>query len=166
MDGGDLFGSARRRRGCAQRSAHLGRSSKELRSAERLALAHARALIGHGAHDLAEQDLRRRLASAWSSELAAAYGEIEPRDIPAAIRHAESWLAEHPQDAALLLALGRLCRKARLWGKARSYLESGLSISESRQGWLELAEMLEELNEKDAADEAFRKGLRLKSLPR
>ena len=143
-----------------------GEVPKELRSAERLVLAHARALIGHGAHDLAEQDLRRRLASAWSSELAAAYGEVEPRDIPAAIRHAESWLAEHPQDAALLLALGRLCRKARLWGKARSYLESGLSISESRQGWLELAEMLEELNEKDAADEAFRKGLRLKSLPR
>lgn len=137
-----------------------GEVPKELRSAERLALAHARALMRHGAHDLAEQDLRRRLTSAWSSELAAAYGEVEPRDIPAAIRHAESWLAEHPQDGALLLALGRLCRKARLWGKARSYLESGLSLDESPRGWLELAEMLEELDQKQAADEAFRKGLR------
>ena len=133
---------------------------KELRSEEGLVLAHARALMRHGAHDLAEQALRRRLASTWSSVLAAAYGEVEPRDIAAAIRHAETWLGEHPQDAGLLLALGRLCRKAQLWGKARSYLESGLSLDESRHAWLELAEMLEELNEKEAADQAFRKGLR------
>ncbi len=134
---------------------------REFRSGDRLVLAHARALMRHGAHDLAEQGLRRRLTSAWSSELAAAYGDLQPRDIPAAIRHAESWLAEHARDGALLLSLGRLCRKAKLWGKARSYLETGLSLDETRQGWLELAELLNEMSEKQAADEAFRKGLRL-----
>ena len=137
-----------------------GEIPRGMRANERLVLAHARALIRHEAHELAEQDLRRRLDAEWSSELAGAYGEIKPRDMPAAIRHAESWLAEHPEDAALLLALGRLCRKAKLWGKARSYLETSLGLSESRQGWLELAEMLEELDEKEAADDAYRKGLR------
>ena len=138
-----------------------GEIPRELRSDERLTVAHARALMRHGAHDLAEQHLRRRLKSSWSSPTAAAYGEVQPRDIPAAIRHAEGWLAEHPDDASLLLSLGRLCRKAKLWGKARSYLESALRAEASAEGWRELAELLEELNETQAADEAFRKGLRL-----
>ena len=138
----------------------LGEVPRELRTENRLGLAFAQALMRHGAHDLAEQDLRRRLTVEWDSVLAGAYGELKPRDIPAAIRHAESWLADHPDDGSLLLALGRLCRKAQLWGKARSYLETGLSLRESRRGWLELAELLDELDEKAAADEAYRNGSR------
>ena len=134
---------------------------RELRSDCRLALARARALMSYGAHDLAEQGIRRVLAVEWNSELAGAYGELEPRDVSAAIRHAEGWLSEHPQDRPLLLALGRLCHKAKLWGKARSYLEAALGLRESRQGWLALAELLEELDEKEASAEACRKGLRL-----
>ena len=133
---------------------------RQLRSNEALALAYARALMRNGAHESAERDLRRRLDTQWSRELADAYGELELRDIPAAIRQAESWLGENPHDSALLLALGRLCRKAQLWGKARSYLETSLGLEESRGGWLELAEMLEELDDREAADEAYRKGLR------
>lgn len=136
-----------------------GEIPRDLRGNENLALAYARALMRNGAHELAEQHLRRRLGAQWNSELAGAYGELELRDIPAAIRHAESWLAENPQDGALLLTLGRLCRKAKLWGKARSYLETSLGLEESRVGWLELAGMLEELDEKEAAGEAYRKGL-------
>ena len=138
-----------------------GEVPRELRSDERLAVAYARALMRHGAHDLAEQHIRRQLKSSWSSRVAAAYGEVRPHDIPAAIRHAESWLDENPGDHALLLSLGRLCRNARLWGKARSYLEAALSIKDSARGWLELADLLEELDEKQAADEAFRKGLKV-----
>ena len=138
----------------------LGEVPRELRAENRLGLAFARALMRHGAHDLAEQDIRRRLTAEWNSELAGAYGELKPRDIAAAIGHAESWLADHPDDGSLLLALGRLCRKAQLWGKARSYLETGLSLRESRRGWIELAELLDELDEKAAADDAYRKGSR------
>ena len=137
-----------------------GEIPRDLRGNDKLALAHARALMRNGAHELAEQGLRRRLDAQWNSELAVAYGELEVRDIPAAIRHAERWLAENPQDAALLLALGRLCRKAKLWGKARSYIETSLGLEESRGGWRELAEMLEELDDGEAAGEAYRKGLR------
>ncbi len=137
-----------------------GEIPRELRDGEELGLAYARALMRNGADDLAEQDIRRRLSGAWSSALAGAYGEIKARDMPMAIRHAEGWLAEHPEDEALLLALGRLCRQAQLWGKARSYLETSLSLNESRRGWLELAELLEQLKEKDAAAAAYRKGLR------
>lgn len=137
-----------------------GELPRDLRANENLALAYARAQMRNGAHELAEQDLRRRLDTQWNSELAGAYGELELQDIPSAIRHAESWLADNPEDGALLLALGRLCRKAKLWGKARSYLETSLGLEESRGGWLELAELLEELNENEAAGEAYRRGLR------
>lgn len=138
-----------------------GEIPRQLRSNEALALAYVRALMRNGAHESAERDLRRRLDAQWSGELAAAYGELELRDIPAAIRQAESWLADNPDDSALLLALGRLCRKAKLWGKARSYLETALGLEESGGGWLELAGMLEELGEAEAAASAYRKGLLL-----
>jgi len=137
-----------------------GEIPRDLRGNDNLVLAHARALMRNGAHELAEQGLRRRLEAQWNPELAVAYGELELRDVPAAIRHAEGWLAENPQDAALLLALGRLCRKAKLWGKARSYIETSLGLEESRGGWRELAELLEELDDSEAAGEAYRKGLR------
>jgi hypothetical protein len=44
------------------------------------------------------------------------------------LQTAEGWLKDHPQDASLLLTLGRLSLQNRLWGKARDYLESSLRM--------------------------------------
>ena len=46
----------------------------------------------------------------------------------ASIERAESWLKQHPDDAALLLTLGRLCAQQELWGKAQSYLDASIAV--------------------------------------
>lgn len=72
------------------------------------------------------------------------------------IGKAEQWLQRHPRDAALLLALGRLCRAQRLWGKAQSYLEAALSVAPSQEGHLELARLFDELERPEEANRHYR----------
>jgi HemY protein len=60
-------------------------------------------------------------------------------------------LDAHPTDAALVLALGRLALAAKLWGKARDYLESSLSGEASAQTCLELAKACEHLGDAQKA---------------
>ena len=69
---------------------------------------------------------------------------------------AERWLADHPRDARLLLALGRLCQRRQLWGKAQSYLEASLAVAPSREAHLELARLLDRLEKGTDASRHFR----------
>jgi HemY protein len=48
-----------------------------------------------------------------------------------------------------------------LWGKARSYLETALSIRATPEGYQEYGRLLNQLGEGDAAAEAYRAGLGL-----
>jgi hypothetical protein len=67
------------------------------------------------------------------SELAGLYAECRGGDTLGRIARAEKWLEKHPEDARLLLALGRLCREQQLWGKAQSYFEASLACSQVRK---------------------------------
>ena len=72
------------------------------------------------------------------------------------IDKAESWLRRQPRDAALLLALGRLCRCQQLWGKAESYLEASLSVDSTRAAHVELAGLLDTLGRAEEANRHWR----------
>ena len=103
-----------------------------------------------GDHDGLEKKLRKALKTTWSPALVAIYGELETSRPAAHLGHIEAWLARRGDDADLLLAAARLCIQNQLWGKARSYLESSLSL---------YGQLLEKIGESDAAAEAFRRGL-------
>ena len=51
---------------------------------------------------------------------------------------AEAWLVDHPQDPALLVALGQLCRHEQIWGKAEAYLQQALAHGAGAAAWEEL----------------------------
>ncbi|OIP09955.1 MAG: hypothetical protein AUK53_09580, partial [Betaproteobacteria bacterium CG2_30_59_46] len=51
------------------------------------------------------------LESQWDSDVVRLYGECLGKDVLKQIERAENWLKQHPQDAALLQTLGRLCAK-------------------------------------------------------
>jgi HemY protein len=97
------------------------------------AYARRAAALGRGlpAMDEIESALRRQ----WSSPLAAVYGELEGGDVEARLRRAEGWLDAHPDDAALLGTLGRLCARLGLWGKAREYLQRALAQGAQAGTW-------------------------------
>ena len=104
----------------------------------------------------------------WSDALVYAYGFIPYHNIPAQLAQAERWLKHHPDNAVLLLTLGRLCVRGQLWGKGRGYLEASLAIDPQPETYRELGNLLEKLNNKGAALDCYRNALVLvpgKSFP-
>lgn len=111
----------------------------------------------HEAHEIIEQSLE----TSWDSELAALYSECAGQDLVQQIERAEKWLPAHPDDAVLLLTLGKLCARQGLWGKAESYLEASLSVDAGHSAHLALAELMEQRGHHQRAAEHYRKGLEL-----
>ena len=126
-----------------------------------LALETARALMAVGDCREAQRVIEDALDERWDASLVLAYGECcragEPAgDVLGRIAQAEKWLQNLPRDGALLLTLGRLCRQQQLWGKARSYLEAALAIAPSRAAHVELAQLLDQLEESALAVRHYR----------
>ncbi len=124
----------------------------------RLALAVARELATLGAADEAADIIEAQLDSDghWRDDLVLLYGRLESRETTARIAKAEVWLPEHPENASLLLTLGRLCRRRRLWGKAQSYFEASLAVGRTPEAHWELAQMFDQLDKHEEANRHYR----------
>lgn len=116
---------------------------------------------GLGQHAEAAAIIERSLDQEWDSGLLNLYGECGGTDSLRQIEHAERWLKAHRTDAALLLALGRLCALQQLWGKAQSYLEASIALEPTYAAHLELAQLHERLEHADAARAHHRASLEL-----
>ncbi|MDE2086294.1 MAG: heme biosynthesis protein HemY [Xanthomonadaceae bacterium] len=97
--------------------------------------AYARRAAGFGLVLPAMDELESALRREWSPELVEAYGVLAGGDLDARLRRAEGWFDLHPNDPALLLALGRICVRSKLWGKARQYLERALALEPCSGAW-------------------------------
>jgi HemY protein len=122
----------------------------------RLARRTAQALATAGACAESAELIEDFLDEHWDSGLLASYAHCPGGDALARIAHCEKWLHEHPNDAELLLALGRLCLQRQLWGKAQSYFEASLAVAPSVNAHLELARLLDRLEKPDAANRHYR----------
>jgi HemY protein len=138
---------------------------RALRDDDVLIGAYVDALARAGGEEAAEAELRRRLRSRWSPALARLYGRLETADAGRQLRHAESWLKQHGEDAELLQAAGRLCMRQELWGKARSYLETALAIGPTPETYELYGRLLTRLGEGEAAADAYRSGLTMIATP-
>ena len=103
----------------------------------------ARALAAAGAGMEALELLASAITREWSHELVEALGQLAVSDANKALLRAEKLLASHREDAVALLALGRRAAAAKLWGKARDYLEA----SYARAARPETAELLARVRE-------------------
>lgn len=135
-----------------------------------VAAAAAEGYIALGTAERAAEIIERALDASWDSELAGLYAACNAGTQQ--IERAERWLDAHPHDAALLLTLGRLCMREKLWGKARNYLDASLSVEATVDTHLACAQLHEKLHEQlheqsgDVRDEAkaqkhYRESLRL-----
>lgn len=133
---------------------------KALPAAERedaqVVRAMAEALVAAGQTAQARKLIEARLEQGWESSLLALYAHTDGGDALGRIARAEAWLRDHPDDAELLLALGRLCCTQQLWGKAQSYLEAALAVQPSRVVHVELALLAEHLERPEKAQAHFR----------
>ncbi len=121
----------------------------------------ARAFLASGAKEEASAIVEKALQQQWEPALLDTYAQCTGEDPRRQLEHAESWLKDHPKDGALLLALGKICARAALWGKARSYLEASLAIEDGFAARLELARLLDHLGESSRVREHMERALKL-----
>jgi HemY protein len=121
--------------------------------------AYARRASGFGlvlpAMDEVESALRRE----WSPRLIETYGSLPGNDVEARLRRAEGWLDAHPNDANLLLTLGRMCVRLKIWGKAHQYLRRSLALVPSAAAWEALGDAFAGEGDAAQAQRCYRNAL-------
>lgn len=136
-----------------------GKIAKKFKTDESVLEAYYKALMRTEMHQKAEKDLITALKQNWRSSLIKLYGLVEGPDPSKQLQRAETWLAERPDDADLLLTTARLCLRNELWGKARSYLETVLAVRPTPEAYQVYGRLLSQLGEGDAAADAYKAGL-------
>ncbi len=134
---------------------------RRLRNDSNVVRAYVQALVKIGNYSTAESIARDALKSDWDEELVVLYGLARGEDPIRQLARVEDWLVEKGESAALLLTAGRLCVVAKLWGKARSYLESSIVLGGRPEAYEELGKLLKSLGEPEHAMQAFSDGLAL-----
>ncbi len=134
---------------------------KAMRKQAELVRSYVVSLRDAGDKKAAEVTARKALKTAWDDKLVLIYGTIESPDAAGQLKHAEKWLKAHGENPTLLLTTGRLCMRNELWGKARSYLETSISIQPSAEAYRLYGKLMEQMGDDDAANVAYRAGLDL-----
>lgn len=123
---------------------------------------YANYLIKLGKNDEAEVLIRGYLSRQWQESLVLLYSRLNTGSPEKQLESAETWLHGHSRSASLLLVLGKLCIRAKLWGKSRSYLESSLGIKPMSETYFLLAQLLEQqMDEKEKSQQFYKAGLQL-----
>ncbi len=116
--------------------------------------------------DEAAELIQKQLAQQWHESLLFKYARLNVSQVNKQLEQAEKWLEQYSRSAVLFLCLGKICIKAELWGKAKNYLETSLSIQPMAETYLALAVLLEDkMDEHNEAQNLYRQGLNLMAEP-
>ncbi len=162
----------------SRRAAHLGNLNRkaqdaaalaaywkqlpsELRVDSAIAATAARYHLALGGTTEAQAIVENALEAEWDAGLVALYADCAGASAVPLIERAEKWLRAHARDPALLLALGKLCMRQELWGKAQSYIEASLALEPTQEGHMTLAALMEKLGKPQEAGRHFRRSAEL-----
>ena len=118
----------------------------------KVARAGATSFLALGGDREAADIVVRSLERNWDSELAVLYAQCKTADSTRQLEIAERWLDAHDQDATLLYALGMLCERESLWGKAQTYLEASLALDDHWRTRVALGELHARLGHTELAN--------------
>ncbi|CAM5401563.1 heme biosynthesis HemY N-terminal domain-containing protein [Eoetvoesiella caeni] len=93
-----------------------------------IALAAAQLHDDAGRHEEAGRLLEAALNVKPDTRLLNAYSQCPPDQVARRLNKAETWLKSHPDNSALLAALGNLCLTGQLWGPGERYLLRSMKI--------------------------------------
>lgn len=133
--------------------------SRARKSDSRVVCAYARRAMACERSEAAVAAVEHAMRRHWSAELAAVYGLLPRGGGRSPLKMAEGWLAEHPNDPALLVTLGRLCRAEQIWGKAEDYLQRALALDHGAAAWEELGHVYAAQHRDAEAASAYAKAL-------
>ncbi|SEH07591.1 heme biosynthesis HemY N-terminal domain-containing protein [Candidatus Venteria ishoeyi] len=125
-----------------------------------IAACYARKLLQEGQTEAVEGLLRDTLKQHWDKDLLSLYAHVNTNPTQQLSR-AESWLKQHDQDPFLLLTLGQLSTRNRLWGKAQQYLEASLALEKLPETYQALGDLMLQMGETQRGADYYRQGLSL-----
>ncbi|HSP00556.1 MAG TPA: heme biosynthesis HemY N-terminal domain-containing protein [Thioalkalivibrio sp.] len=120
---------------------------------------YARLLAALGDEAQAETLLRKVLRNHWGDDLINLFGRVKGLKPEEQLLIAEQWLKDRPNNAELLLALGRLSLRNELWGKARESFETSLKLRRSRETMAELSRLNAHMGEGENSVRLLMQGL-------
>ncbi len=133
----------------------------EMRRDKQILSLYIRYLLENGEGSRPENILRNKIKQAWDDNLVHLYGLVDSGAPAPQLATAERWLKRRPDNAILLLTLGRLALRNHLWSKARSYLEKSVDLDPRPETYMLLGKLLEQTGENVIAGECFREGLNI-----
>jgi HemY protein len=158
---GDMLKAATEKGGVAALNAVWSEATRAARRRPSVVVAYARGLARYGEPAQAVAALRELLDTDANEAAVLLYGELAGGDPLEQLRIAEGWLRGRREDPALLVCCARLCLRAELYGKARSYLDTSMAIRPRAETAQLLAELLAELGEPEHAMQLLRDGITL-----
>ena len=141
--------------------AYWNRLSDADRQHPKVARAGATGFLALGGDREAAEIVTRCLERTWDPDLVVLYAQCRTADPTRQLQTAEGWLAAHSQDPTLLYALGRLCERESLWGKAQTYYEASLALEDHWRTRMALGEMQARLGRGDDANAQLAAALKL-----
>jgi len=135
--------------------------SRNLQKMPALIHVYVQALMENYQDQEAEVVIRKALGNSWYAPLVNSYGRLQVKELHSQIRTAEAWLRAHPQDAELLLALGRLMLRNQQWELARDYFQRSLQQHKSVEATVELARLMDKLGDHKKSAEYYQQSLLL-----
>ena len=127
------------------------KAPEEYRRSPQLTSLFAKHALRQGGGKDAAAAIEHTLSTEWDDSLIERYGALPLGDDTRRLSLAEEWLARHSKDASLLLTLGRLSLRNKLWGKAREYFQSSLASKPTAAAHAELSRLLENLGDTQSA---------------
>ncbi|WP_049631562.1 heme biosynthesis protein HemY [Cellvibrio sp. pealriver] len=134
---------------------------RSVQRSPKVVTAYAQALAENYQDQEAEVIVRKALGNQWYDPLVALYGRLQVKEIHTQIRTVESWLKSKPQDAMLLLTMGRLMERNQQWELAREYFQRSLNQKQDLETTAELARLMTKLGDHKKSAEYYQQSLLL-----
>lgn len=138
---------------------------KALRSQPRLIGVYIQLLLLTGQETEAGSVLTSFLKKGWSDDIVALLGHFHGGKPQQQLTLLENCLKQHPDNAVLLLTLGRVSVRNQLWRKAREYFDKALQHTNDTalqaQINTDLARLLEQLGEREKSLQCYQRAVQL-----
>jgi HemY protein len=137
------------------------KSSSKARQTEAMLVPYVNGLIQQDQEERAIAQIEQFMRNNWSNKLVYLYGVLTQGDLLARLVTAEKWLKANPDNACLLLTVGRLAKANQLWTKAEEYLQQSIRLDAKGETYQVLAEVQLALDKNEAAADTYKQGLTL-----
>lgn len=137
------------------------KSSSKARQTEAMLVPYVNGLIQQDQEERAIVQIEQFMRNNWSNKLVYLYGVLTQGDLLARLATAEKWLKANPDNACLLLTVGRLAKANQLWTKAEEYLQQSIRLDAKGETYQVLAEVQLALDKNEAAADTYKQGLTL-----